>query len=79
MEFPDSFVRDIIKLALVVITLSASIYLFRLATSAYEASSLNYSIGILILGTIYFVLGAGFIVFGVLIALSLLGQKIHIS
>ena len=55
MEFPESFVREIIKLALVVITLSASIYLFRLATSAYEASSLNYSIGILILGTIYFV------------------------
>ncbi len=79
MEFPETFVKDLFKLALVVVTLSAAIYLFKLATSAYEASALNYSIGIIILGTIYFVLGAGFIVFGVIIALNLLGQKIHIS
>ncbi|MCL4451515.1 MAG: hypothetical protein M1327_02680 [Candidatus Thermoplasmatota archaeon] len=79
MEFPESFAKDIIKLALVVITLSASIYLFRLATSAYETNAISYSAGVLALGSVYFVFGVGFIIFGVLIALSLLGQKLRLS
>lgn len=77
MEFPETFVKDLFKLALVVVTLAAGVYFFGLATAAYEFNSLHTSLGVFIFGSIYFVVGAGFTVFGILIALNLLGQKIH--